>query len=102
MTNTTKHSPASNSYNNSSNNCNNNSSNKRSHAEFSRHGKQNVVEFCERHGIEYIPIVLTISTKIDENGKETKTKDLEKYFLCYRPKQIDFEEKPDSSYFRFF
>ena len=52
--------------------CKNSSGSKRKHDEFSQHGKENVVKFCERHGIEYIPIVLTISTKIDENGKETK------------------------------
>ena len=33
--------------------------------------------------------------QIDENGKETKTKALEKDFLGCRPKQMDFDEKPD-------
>lgn len=38
MTNTTKHNPTSNKHS---------VNNKRGHEEFSRHGKQNVVEFCE-------------------------------------------------------
>jgi hypothetical protein len=95
MNNTTKtYSEASNT-NYNSDNCKNSSGNKRKHNEFSQHGKENVVKFCERHGIEYIPIALTIFTKIDENGKKTKTKALEKDFLGCRPKQTDFDEKPD-------
>ena len=51
---------------------------------------QDVVEFCEQHGIDYIPLHVKIVTGTD--GKKAKL--LQHDFLGYKLKQTNFEKIP--------
>ena len=64
---------------------------KRSISQSNNEETQDVVEFCEQHEIEYIPLVVEIVTGTD--GK--KSKQLQPDFLGYKPKQTDFKDNPD-------
>ena len=46
---------------------------KRTHDQFANDNSQNVVDFCETHGIAYIPIILEIKSQF-EDGIEKKVK----------------------------
>ena len=64
---------------------------KRSISQSNNEETQDVVEFCEQHEIEYIPLVVEIVTGTDGN----KSKKLHPDFLGYKPKQTDFKDNPD-------
>ena len=63
---------------------------KRSISQCNNEETQDVVEFCEQHEIEYIPLVVEIITGTD--GKKSKL--LQPDFLGW-PKLTDFKDNPD-------
>ena len=67
---------------------------KRSLEEFTNYNSENLIKFCETHGIRYIPIILKIKSQF-EGGIEKKIKILQKDFFRVLPKPNDFDLQPE-------
>ena len=56
---------------------------------------QDVVTFCERHQIQYLPIKLNVVTVTSSDGTKAVKKELQPDIFGF-PKQTDFKDNPNT------